>query len=219
MTQDRTNLQRDAGATARRTNRRALYQTVASLHANSIPGFLPKLGVKFLSAMYQCIDEHPETILITEVESGEVIGFVAGTTGRQSLRSVVLQRPFQLLAALMPSLIVPKRIAGVVAILRYSRPKVHPVTPAVHAELLSMVIRAEYRGQGYAERLFKAFGDRLGQLGVSEFKIVAGTWNPGACRFYEKMGATEVMRFELHKGETSILFRKAIPTHTMGVQA
>jgi hypothetical protein len=33
------------------------------------------------------------------------------------------------------------------------------------------------------------------------------------------MGATEIKRFQLHKGEDSIVFQKAIPTHTMGVQA
>ena len=82
-----------------------------------------------------------------------------------------------------------------------------------------MAVDVKLRGQGCAERLFKALEVQLGQANVSAFRIVAGSSLTAACRFYGKMGATEIKRFQLHKGEDSIVFQKAIPTHTMGVQA
>jgi ribosomal protein S18 acetylase RimI-like enzyme len=82
-----------------------------------------------------------------------------------------------------------------------------------------MAVDVKLRGQGCAERLFKALEVQLGQANVSAFRIVAGSSLTAACRFYGKMGATEVERFQLHKGGVSVVFQKVVPTHTMGVQA
>jgi ribosomal protein S18 acetylase RimI-like enzyme len=81
-----------------------------------------------------------------------------------------------------------------------------------------MVVDVKLRGQGCVERLFKALEAQLSQVNVSAFRIVAGSSLTAACRFYGKMGATEVERFQLHKGGVSIVFQKVLPKYTMRIQ-
>ena len=193
---------------------------VAHLHSTNINhGFLPSLGTRFLYELYRCISEHPETFLIAEEHDGKVLGFIAGTTGKRPLRSVLLRHPFRVFTALLPSLTNRHRIAGILAVARHVGSDHHSTTNLPRAELLSMAVDVKLRGQGCAERLFKSLEAQLRQANVSAFRIVAGSSLTAACRFYEKMGATEAERFQLHKGDVSIVFQKVVPTYAMEVQA
>jgi ribosomal protein S18 acetylase RimI-like enzyme len=196
-----------------------VYMAVANLHAANInQGFLPSIGTRFLYELYRCIGEHPETFLITEENDGTVVGFIAGTTGKRTLPSVLLRHPFRIFMALLPSLTDRRRIAEIIAVARHVGSDRKSTTNLPRAELLSMAVDVKLRGQGCAERLFKALEAQLSRANISEFRIVAGSQLTAACRFYGKMGATEVARFELHKGTTSIIFRKTLPTYFAGVK-
>ena len=207
-------------ATKENTDLCRVCTAVANLHAANInQGFLPSLSTRFLCELYRCIGEHPECFLIAEEHGGKVIGFIAGTTGKRPLRSVLLRHPFRVFTALLPSLTNRHRIAGILAVARHVGSDHHSTKILPRAELLSMAVDVKLRGQGCAERLFKALEVQLGRANVSAFRIVAGSSLTAACRFYGKMGATEVERFQLHKGEDSIIFQRVVPTYTMGVQA
>ena len=55
-----------------------IYLEVAKLHIRSLKtGFLPTLGVNFLSLMYRCIDEGNFTTLILKYKKNELVGFVS----------------------------------------------------------------------------------------------------------------------------------------------
>jgi len=197
-----------------------VYMAVANLHAENInQGFLPSIGTRFLYELYRCIGEHPETFLIAEEDEGTVVGFIAGTTGKRALPSVLLRHPFRIFMALLPSLTDRRRIAEIIAVARHVGSDRNSTADLPRAELLSMAVDVKLRGQGCAERLFKALETQFSQANISEFRIVAGSQLLAACRFYGKMGATEVARFELHRGVVSIIFRKSIPTYSARVRA
>jgi ribosomal protein S18 acetylase RimI-like enzyme len=207
-------------ATKHSTDLCRVYTAVANLHAANInQGFLPSLGTRFLYELYRCIGEHPKCFLIAEEHDGKVMGFIAGTTGKRPLRSVLLRHPFRVFTALLLSFTNRHRIAGVLAVARHVGSDHHSTKNLPRAELLSMAVDVKLRGQGCAERLFKALETQFSQANISEFRIVAGSQLTAACRFYGKMGATEVARFELHKGVISIIFRKSIPTYSARVRA
>ena len=190
-------------------------EMAADLHASSIQGgFLPTLGRRFLTVVYQCIDEHPDCVLLTESSNGRVIGFVAGTTGRWSLRQVLRLHPFRAAAALAPCLISPGRLKGIVRIATYAghRADKEPTWP--NAELLSIAVDPEYRGTGVAERLFRRLEQAFADLGVDSFRILVGANLAPALRFYRKMGCEEAGRLTIHGDSPSIVLARRIKEAT-----
>jgi ribosomal protein S18 acetylase RimI-like enzyme len=183
----------------------------AEIHATCIQGgFLPTLGRRFLTVVYRCIDEHPDCVLLTESIDGRVIGFIAGTTGKSSLRQVLRLHPFQACAAIAPSLLSVKRLKGMTRIARFAgqREGADPNWPA--AELLSIAVDPAYRGKGVAERLFRRLEHAFGGLGVDSFRIIVGANLAPALRFYEKMGCIESGRLTIHGSALSIVLTRRI---------
>jgi ribosomal protein S18 acetylase RimI-like enzyme len=190
-------------------------QMAAELHAACIrTGFLPTLGGSFLKVLYRCIDEHAECILLTESINGNVVGFVAGTTGRTSLRRVIGLHPLRAAAALAPSLLSLKRLRGVVRLAKHSTQGHQRAQSWPSAELLSIAVRPDYRGRGVSERLFRRFEYRLGELGVSDFRIMVAPYLAQALSFYRRMGCEDVGRFTLHGNDPSIVLARRITEPT-----
>ena len=58
-------------------NKHQHYRQVARLHMEGIRrGFLSTLGEKFLALLYDCIDDAPETVLLTEMENDRVLNIM-----------------------------------------------------------------------------------------------------------------------------------------------
>lgn len=185
------------------------YKASAMLHANCIAGgFLPTLGTRFLSIVYRCIDEHPEAVLITESVDGRVVGFVAGTTGRASLRSILVRRPFRAIAALAPALASRTKLLGIWRVARYASRGDGSTRGWPTAELLSIAVAPEARGSGVAERLFRSLERELSARGIERFKVIVGSNLIPAQRFYTKMGCTEIARIRIHGGAESVVLAR-----------
>ncbi len=186
----------------------SFYRQIALLHIEGIDrGFLRQLGVGFLSLLYEAIDHSPSSVLIADVNDGRVAGFVSGAFSMKPLYNSLLRQPFRLIFALMPSLIVPKRLKRIVEILHYSR-KAHVFSEAnlPTFELLSIVVSSEFRGTGCAQRLYRALEEYCRHNRISAFKIVVGDELLPAHRFYQRMGAVAVGRTEVHRGEGSVIY-------------
>lgn len=195
--------------------RRDLYQQVARLHVENIDqGFLATLGSGFVSLMYQAIDEAPASVLLVEERDGRVVGFVAGASGMGAIYKRMLRSPLRLGAALLPSLIRPKRVLRILEILRYSRG--HSLPPDVpEAELLSIAVDASYRGQQIADRLYRRLEEHFQKMGLSSFRIMVGDALAPAHRFYRRMGAVSHSSMEVHEGERSTIYLQSLLTTTL----
>jgi len=186
------------------------YQQVATLHAANIDrGFLSTLGQPFLALVYRAIDESPCGVLITEEREGRVLGFVAGSVGMRAIYRHLLRRPLPLLIALAPSLFMPARLRRIFEILRYGRRESDGARwPA--AELLSIAVAPEARGQGVADAMYGRLVEVFRSRGIGAFRIVVGDALGPAHRFYQRMGATPSGRIEVHEGEGSSVYVQAI---------
>lgn len=185
------------------------YRQVAALHAANIDqGFLSTLGEGFLALVYQAIDDSPTSVLLVEERDGRVVGFVSGTDGMGPIYRRLLRRPFSLGLSLLPSLVRPARVRRMLEILRYGGDKPEAASWP-RAELLSIAVSADVRGQGVAETLYRGLEAEFRARGVDEFRIVVGENLLPAHRFYQRMGAKPVGRIEVHAGEASIVYRQA----------
>ena len=185
-------------------NKKQIYQDAASLHIASIPsGFLPTLGVKFLSLMYRCIDESASTILITKYNDDQLVGFVTGSVGTSSLYRSMLSHPFGLVFALLPVVISIKKVRKIFSILNHSSGSVRASYPA--PELLTICVNSSFRRQGIADELYLKLCNDFKSKSVNEFVIVVGK-ALDANRFYINQGANIVGELQVHAGADSNVF-------------
>ena len=185
-------------------NKKQIYQDAASLHIASIPsGFLPTLGLNFLSLMYRCIDEAASTILITTYKDDQLVGFVTGSVGKANLYRLMLSHPFGLVFALLPVLISIKKVRKIFSILSHSSGSVRASYPA--PELLTICVNSSFRRRGIADELYVKLCNDFKSKSVNEFVIIVGK-ALDANRFYLKQGATVVGQLQVHAGSDSNVF-------------
>ena len=185
-------------------SKKQIYQDAASLHIASIPsGFLPTLGLKFLSLMYRCIDEAASTILITKYNDDQLVGFVTGSVGTSSLYRSMLSHPFVLVFALLPVVFSIKKVRKIFSILSHSSGSVRASYPA--PELLTICVNSSFRRQGIADELYFKLCNDFKSKSVNEFVIIVGK-ALDANRFYLKQGATVVGQLQVHAGSDSNVF-------------
>jgi ribosomal protein S18 acetylase RimI-like enzyme len=185
----------------------ATYRAVAHIHATCInQGFLPTLGERFLSLLYEAIDADPSSALFVEEAEGAVVGFVAGGRGMGPIYRQMIKRWPQLLLALLPALLNPSKLKRIFEIVLFTR-KQKPVSGCPKAELFSIAILDDARGRGVAERLYEALMQRFAEEGESAFCIVVGEGLAPAHRFYRRMGAVPMAEISVHQGQASTLYR------------
>jgi ribosomal protein S18 acetylase RimI-like enzyme len=182
-----------------------LYRRVAALHiANIDQGFLSTLGPQFVALMYRAIDESKDSVLLVARANGRVVGFVAGGVGMGPIYRGMLRYWVQLTWALVPSAFSYKRVRRIVEVLLYSGKGSDRGLPK--AELLSIAIDPTFRGQQFAQTLYRDLCDHFLRRGVPEFKIVVGAALAPAHKFYTRMGAVAVSEVAVHKGESSTVY-------------
>ena len=184
-------------------------QQVAELHAAGIDrGFLATLGTRFLRLLYRAIDESPAGTLAMEVRDGRVVGFIAGSDGMRPVLRRMLRHPVALAAALLPVLVRPRKLAGILEVLRAGGADDAPpgAPPLPRAELLSLAVDPRYRGQGIADALYRTLQARFRERGILAFRIVVGDPLVPAHRFYRRMGARAAARTEVHRGAGSTIY-------------
>jgi len=196
-------------------SKREIYRQVAQLHiANINQGFLSTLGVGFVSLLYQAIDEGVDSVLLTIEREGRVVGFVAGGMGMGPVYRRMFRHAPRLALALLPSLLLPRRIWRMIEILRYSRDN-DQSSSWPRAELLSIALDPACRGQHLAEILYQRLTEFFESRGIAEFKIVVGAALGPAHKFYLRMGAEAIAQTEVHQGESSIVYSQRLLCSTI----
>lgn len=186
----------------------AFYRQVARLHMEGInQGFLPQLGIEFMTLLYDAIDHSPTSVLLAETDRGRVIGFVSGSASMKSIYIQLLRNPFRLFFTVLPSLFRPRRLRRIYEIIMYSRQKHVEELPTLPVfELLSIVVAPDARGTGCADRLYKRLLGYCEDKQIEGFKIVVGSALKPAHSFYQRMGAVPTSCTEVHVGEKSVVY-------------
>lgn len=183
----------------------AIYGQVAALHAAAIDqGFLSELGPRFLTLLYEAIDRSPASILIVDVEAGQLRGFVSGGTGLGPVYRHLLKRFPALVWALWPVIFSPRKLRRIAEVLLHTGKQAPADLPV--AELYSIAVSPDFRGRGVAERLYVALRAAFAGRGIAEFVIVVGDALAPAQAFYRKMGAEPIARVQVHGDAGSVLF-------------
>ena len=181
-----------------------IYVDVANLHIKSLKtGFLPSLGVGFLSLMYRCIDEANFSTLIVKYENDRLAGFVSGTLGTSSLYKAMLHYPIRLSLALMPILLNLRKARKILNIVTHMSGEERAKYPP--AELLTICVDEDFRRRGVAENLYGKLSSYFKAASSPEFVIVVGQYLD-ANAFYENQGAHLSGELEVHSGARSNVF-------------
>ena len=184
------------------------YQAAARLHCDLITeGFLTTLGVPFLSLLYRSMDQDSDSAFLVEGVDGEVVGFVTGTSGIGRIYRRLLLQPHRLLFALRGCLFSPLKIYGILEILMFSIIKKNSMQ-LPSEELLSIVVRRDFQGNGFAENLFGSLCAHFASKGAQSFKIIVGNDLDRAHAFYKKMGCIPCIEIQMHSGSNSIVYIK-----------
>jgi ribosomal protein S18 acetylase RimI-like enzyme len=187
---------------------------VAKLHLGCLKtGFLSSLGEGFLFLLYKTIAFNASGILIIAKDGQKVVGFVSGTVNLKQIYKVFIRKYFWLLPViLIKKLTSWQTLNKIKDLIFYPLKQSHSQKNTKHnqavpqAELLSIAVLENYRGQQIAVELYQHLVAQFKLLAVAEFKIIVGGNLLQAQRFYDKMGAKKQRQLELHKGESSWLY-------------
>ncbi|PKQ12744.1 MAG: GNAT family N-acetyltransferase [Alphaproteobacteria bacterium HGW-Alphaproteobacteria-1] len=179
---------------------------VAELHASGISqGFLSSLGPRFLNVLYRAIDLCDTAVLIVEKDGPRVTGFVTGGCGMGPVYRQMLRDWPSLGLSLAPVLVQPRKIKGILEILR-RRDASGDAGILPRHELFSIAVAPAFRGSGTAERLYRALNDHFRAIRVPAYRIVVGESLLPAHRFYTRMGAKPVETVRIHGASTSTIY-------------
>jgi len=194
---------------------------IARLHAEGIStGFLPRLGIKFLTQLYSAMVASEYGVLLVSVdENREANGFVSGSRSVKSFYLDFLFSVYGFKSAIEIGNLLFKRkgsdthygLVPMRSLLTKSKetllyPFKGVVDPLPKAELISIVVAEEERNRGVAKDLFEGLKAEFLRQGIGQFKVYVSVENKRACDFYEKVGGRFTRQIEVHKGEVSNVY-------------
>ncbi len=193
-------------------------RAMADLHASRITeGFLPTLGVTFLTRLYRRIVASPGAFAYVaregdeHVARAEIVGFVAVASDLGALYRSFLLRD-GVVAALQSLPAVVRSWRKVLETLRYPASAGSPAGTALpDAEVLAVAVAPGATGRGVASLLVRHACDDLQRRGVTGVKVVCGTGNEAALALYRGCGFVPAEQVEVHGGVTSAVLVRHAP--------
>jgi glycosyltransferase involved in cell wall biosynthesis/ribosomal protein S18 acetylase RimI-like enzyme len=172
---------------------------VARLHTEGISsGFLPKLGMRFMSRLYRALVTYPDGLVLVADDGHGPVGFVAGVRDTGAFyRAFIRRHGFAAGLAALPRAIRPSVARRVWESLRYEG------AATTDAELLATALMVGARGHGLGTKLGKEFLNGLHTMGAEQVRVVVAADNGQAIAAYRKMGFVPSGTLEVHEDELS----------------
>jgi ribosomal protein S18 acetylase RimI-like enzyme len=166
---------------------------VVEVHIQAFPkSQSTKFGKNFLKGYYGGASNSPHTTSFVWKVDGKVVGFIFGGTNKQQLsRQIIMSSKARLAKAVITNILRDpinsiKRFWGY--LVHYAIPGGDTFYANDTATLDSVALLKEFRGQGIADELIKAFLEQLKKAGVSACRLGVLGENTSARRFYERNG-------------------------------
>ncbi|HOQ05542.1 MAG TPA: GNAT family N-acetyltransferase [Anaerohalosphaeraceae bacterium] len=169
---------------------------VARLHIEGIhQGFISSLGEEFVTALYETLAESAESFSYVAVADGRVVGFASFTTNlRKVYHSVLRKRGLKFVGLLLRKVFSVLVLCRILETLLYPRRIGRLRLP--DAELLSIGVAADCRGQKLGNRLIERGFQECAARGIERVKVLVADFNKPANRLYRKTGfrlATQIV--------------------------
>ena len=180
------------------------YLTAGRLHAESIPtGFLSSFGPAFLGRLYSAIALAPDScVLFVWNEQGKVTGFVSGTLSiTRCYQHVILHNLVSLGVPVLLKNLSLRRMRKVFETLFYAKtePETGATIPDVSAELLSIAVSVDARGQGVGKHLIEALDEFFISRGlIGDYRVVTAAEDKRSNAFYRNAGFGFYRTFHHH---------------------
>lgn len=178
-------------------------EQIAALHIDGIKtGFISSLGEKFVTALYQAIANDKSAFGAVAVQNERVVGFVAFTENIKSLyRSILLKKGFGFAVLLITRLLSFARIKKIFETILYPGRTENKLPTA---ELLSIVVSADYRGKGLATRLITEGLSICRRRNIEKVKVLVAADNTPANSLYVKCGFEPEGQIDNHGVKSNI---------------
>jgi N-acetylglutamate synthase-like GNAT family acetyltransferase len=190
------------------------YISIAQLHRDGIKkGFLSSLGVQFLTRLYEAINNEQGACVLVADEDGAVTGFISGVVDIRGLYKRILSGNwFHFVIPLLGHLVSVSIIKNVVETLFYGlntkKNKSHPT--GCDAELLSVAVNSNYRGQGVGKNLVDGLEVFLKRKYVKEYTVVTFSLDERSNGFYCACNFSFAGTFSHHGNVMNIYHKKLL---------
>ena len=174
----------------------------ARLHVHQLrDSHLASLGEGFLRVLYRRIVRDPESTLLVARRSGDVVGFIAGTTGTRRLyREFLRHDAVRAGAVAVPGLLRHPR--ATLETLRY-RVSAGSTVVLPDAELLALAVHPSARRSGAGARLVTTLQEDFVERGVTTCRVTVAADNAAAIALYLRCGFVRADLIEVHPGRRS----------------
>ncbi|MBN2105742.1 GNAT family N-acetyltransferase [bacterium] len=155
-----------------------------------------KFGDAFLTGYYEGHCESEHAVAFVSLEQNKVTGFITGGVNTRTLsREIINQSKWQFIKSAVVNFFRQpvqsiKKYSGYLK--AYVLPKKKTFYSDQTSGLASIAVLPEYRGQGIAEQLTRAFLEELKKRGNKACRLGVEEQNTRARRFYEKIGFEQV---------------------------
>ena len=185
----------------------------AKIHSKEIPeGFLPTLGLDFLTSLYEVFSKSKYSFLLLAIEDSRVVGFIAVSLHTKLFfKQYLWTQSYKIFYKIPVSIFGKVFIKKIVEVLKYpfeSNIKEHDFVS--DSEIFNFCVDSSVQGLGVGQLLFSKAVNQLESSKVKVLKIVTGQMQIGAQRFYYRSGATLSHTIMVHKGEESMVFKYKI---------
>ena len=186
----------------------ASYRQIAILHKRSIPhGFLSSLRIESLAAIYRALDSGHGNVVLTLYDEDILTGFVAGSISKKAQMLALLSNALPISIRLIIDPAIYLKFGKILAIANHFRSTSKASQGLPSAELLSIAVSPEYRGQEYGKRLYRDLVSWFEQNDVSEFHIRVGKALKNAQTFYGSVGANLVPNAKVGINSDTCIFK------------
>ena len=148
------------------------------------------LGMGFVTLLHRHMADSPHAVCVTAEDAGRVVGYACALTSvRGFFRDFALRRAWLAVVLSAPRLFRPATLRVVWHSLQYPTVATPSDPPA---ELVSVVVVPEARGQGIARRMVETIGGEMARRGIAAITIKTESTNVAAKSLYTKMGCRAV---------------------------
>ena len=184
----------------------------ADIHLQVIPdGFLPTFGRYFLLQLYDYLASSQKSFLIVSRVNDTTVGFICGSFGTGSLyRHFVIRKAALIGIPVLRRLFIRGTLRKIWEVVRYPAGEEKDDLPG--SEILNFCVTRSSQGQGVGRSLFQALCDEYKRCGIQDIRIVTGSDQLAAQKFYEKEGARLRQKLQVHEGHVSLMYTLRIDT-------
>lgn len=185
---------------------------LADVHVQAFKGFfLTSLGMGFLRTYYRaCLNQSSTIACGLNDEDGNVVGFATGTLESKGYhRKVFISNSFNFLNAIAKSFLTNPKI--LFRLIRNLEKNEMIEDDQNYAELLSIAVLPDSKGNGLGELLLTSFEDQARNRGALRIALTTDFYNnEGVIKFYEKCGYSFFYSFETYPKRKMVKMIKSL---------